>query len=87
MEQQLTNNHERRKDPERTFLHVEFLRGERVEMERILEQRYACRRMADWTARGLEFRVRNRPVELRGIRSKLTGRRRAAATRFLREVA
>jgi hypothetical protein len=59
---------------ERTYLCVEFLRGERVEKERILEERYACHRMADWTAKGIEFKVRNRPVELRGIRSKIGGR-------------
>ena len=77
----------RRNGLERTFLHVTFLRGERIEKERILEQHYACRVMEAWTARGTEFRVRNRPIELRGVRSKIRGRLRSTATRFLREVA
>jgi hypothetical protein len=32
--------------------------------ERILEERYACRKMADWTSKGREHQVRNQPVEL-----------------------
>ncbi len=77
----------RRNGTERTFLHVEFLRGNQLVKELILEERYAARRMADWTAKGLEFKVRNRPVELHGVRAKIRGRLRATATRFLRREA
>jgi hypothetical protein len=67
-----------------------FLRGERVERERILEERYACRAMADWTARGPEYKVRNQPVELPrfGVRAGMVRKvkyvRRAARHRDVR---
>ena len=54
----------RRSGEERSFLRVTFLIGERVEKERILEERYACRAMENWTARGSDHRVRNQPYQL-----------------------
>ena len=54
----------RRTGAEPSYLLVRFLDGSGVVKQRVLEERYACRRMADWTARGEEFRVQNRPVRL-----------------------
>jgi hypothetical protein len=77
----------RRKGAERTFLHVRFLHHGIAVQERILEERYACRKMGDWTARGREYTVRNEPLVLPrfGVaRSVLASRgRRATATRWL----
>src|ERR1035441_1603868 len=52
----------RRNGEERAFLHVRFLRGDRVEKERILEENYACRAMEAWTSRGPEYRSEERRV-------------------------
>jgi hypothetical protein len=77
----------RRRGEERAYLHVKFLRGDAVVKERILEERYACRKMADWTARGIEFKVRNAPVQLPrfGVAAALMQTRacRSTAVRFL----
>ena len=77
----------RRRGEERSFLHVVFLRGTCVVKERILEERYACRAMANWTARGPEYKVRNAPFQLPrfGVAATLMQTRgfRAAAVRFL----
>jgi EvpB/VC_A0108, tail sheath gpW/gp25-like domain len=54
----------RRRGEVRSFLHVQFLRENGVEKERILEAKYACRVMEAWTARGPEFTVKNHPVKL-----------------------
>lgn len=76
-----------RNGEERSFLHVKFLRGERVERERILEERYACRAMERWASRGPEYRVRNQPFQLPrfGAAATLMQARglRATAVRFL----
>jgi hypothetical protein len=77
----------RRRGEERSFLHVKFLREDRVERERILEERYACRAMAAWTSRGPEYRVRNAPFQLprHGVTATVMQSRglRSTATRFL----
>ncbi|MCX6628586.1 MAG: hypothetical protein NTW28_13255 [Candidatus Solibacter sp.] len=77
----------RRRGEERSFLHVQFLRGERVEKERILEERYACRAMERWTSRGCEFKVRNQPFQLppSGVAATIMQARglRSQAARFV----
>jgi hypothetical protein len=77
----------RRNGEERAFLHVKFLRGDRVEKERILEENYACRAMEAWTSRGPEFKVRNQPAEFprHGVTAMVMQTRgcRSTATRFL----
>ena len=77
----------RRNGEERAFLHVRFLRGDRVEKERILEENYACRAMEAWTSRGPEFKVRNQPAEFprHGVTAMVMQTRgcRSTATRFL----
>ena len=77
----------RRNGEEQSFLHVKFLRGDRVEKERILEENYACRAMEAWTSRGPEYRVRNQPMELprHGVTATVMRTRglRSTAVRFL----
>lgn len=62
MKPQLIDEHGRR------FLYVTFLRSGHVERERILEENYACRAMGNWIAKGLEFTVKNHPVQLPSTR-------------------
>lgn len=79
-----------REPKERQFLHVRFLRGDHVEKERILEMRYACRAMEAWRSQGTQYRTQNHPFELprAGVAAHVfASRRRATATRFLKEVA
>jgi hypothetical protein len=63
----------RRNGLEQSYLHVTFLCRGRVVREQILEERYACRVMEAWTARGPEYRVRNRPFTFprAGVAAKL----------------
>jgi hypothetical protein len=67
----------RRRGQEQVFLHVKFLRDGRIISERILEEKYACKAMSAWTARGEEFTVRNQPVEFSrfGVEAGLQRRR------------
>ena len=70
--------------PERGFLHVRFLRGNCVVNEHVLEERYASRAMAAWTARGREFKVRTQPAEFFAPRRQRLGiaRRRRVPEAF-----
>jgi len=46
------------------YLHVTFVWAGRIEHEKVLEENYAITRMADWLAKGTEYKVRNHPVTL-----------------------
>jgi len=54
----------RRKGEEKSYLSVTFLHSGHVEREKILELEYALRAMGDWLSKGLEYKVKNHPVQL-----------------------